>query len=115
MCRTCISNTCPVYELLKKVIMLGMTYDELLRACEEEEERWKRASARIVMLNKTRTRWGDIYTDMFENSDDTEERVEDAMRAEGVYVDSEEDEIEGETTGIDRDQNRWAEDECIDP
>ncbi|TRM56012.1 hypothetical protein BD626DRAFT_576171 [Schizophyllum amplum] len=102
MCEMCTSKACPVYELQKKVIMLGMTYGELVRACEEEEELWKKASAKIVMLKKSRTRWGDIYTDMFNEGDNTEKKVEEAMRAEGALEESEEEELSTAAEGIDR-------------
>ncbi|TRM56520.1 hypothetical protein BD626DRAFT_575666 [Schizophyllum amplum] len=88
MCVLCTSDDCPIYMLLHEVTLQGMTYDELLDACRDEEERWKKASAGIVALNKARTRWSDIYTEMFEGDDSTEEKAEAELRAEEVYADT---------------------------
>ncbi|TRM55101.1 hypothetical protein BD626DRAFT_543792, partial [Schizophyllum amplum] len=58
---------------------------ELVEACQEQEDRWKKAADTIVGLKKTRELWADIYADMFDGIGNTEERVEEAWRAEGVY------------------------------
>ncbi|TRM56523.1 hypothetical protein BD626DRAFT_575671 [Schizophyllum amplum] len=99
MCILCTSDVCPTYKLLEQVTLQGMTFDELLVACREEEERWKDASAAIVVLHKARTRWANTYTDMFEGGDNTEETMEAARRAENVPKDSEEELLLG-TVGI---------------
>ncbi|TRM58049.1 hypothetical protein BD626DRAFT_573868 [Schizophyllum amplum] len=107
MCLICPTAGCPDYELLSKVTVLGMTYTELLHACEEEEELWKKASGRIVTLNKMRTRWGDIYMEMLRNDEDAVDGLQHACSTEtGRMATDEEEMAAGEGAGA---LNKWVE------